>query len=652
MAAAPARPPDDPGRPASKRAGSPDCCWFARPHRFRELLASRSGAAAQTAAFVFLWLSDALEHPLVNKSAYECCGDLWPWERTELPESVAKFLYGHALPELSPEILPSEGDEVSLSPLACGPQTRPQARPPAPSRRRLRGPSAMLQPKRLAQPPWYASDSEKFSESETRRGVCAGECERAAARVCCADGGAFRARARAAARVQVPLAPPAELLLAGLAAGAPAQILSLRTPARARSCRAPPAEPAAPRLALCETTSASFARSLIAPPRLRSGGTSGGAFRAPRRSACSPRSARSSRSARATASGPRSSARRAATSSASTPLTGATTSTRFPRRPPAPALPLSLPLSLSLSLSLPMPLPLPQPLPLPLPPAHSCCSSKPTPPAPARTGRARTGRDGCRALRGGAAGRARADRGAPRAGASAHVARLPRARGVRHGVPRGVRRRHARARRRMAGPCAHAHAHAHAHARARAHAHTHMRMHTHTHEHEHTRTRTRTRRGRGARVTVTSARRGDRGARMGATRPGSGSTGKASPRSSRRRCPAPAPRASDAGGGGGEGIHPRVACPTVGGTVGRTVGGGGVEEWLLCPQVESHFAEETVLRLPNWPLFSDCLMVWRRKSLEALMAQAEPVGGVAAGGDFLAAFFAGPVRPLRARARL
>ena len=637
MAAAPARPPDDPGRPASKRAGSPDCCWFARPHRFRELLASRSGAAAQTAAFVFLWLSDALEHPLVNKSAYECCGDLWPWERTELPESVAKFLYGHALPELSPEILPSEGDEVSLSPLACGPQTRPQARPPAPSRRRLRGPSAMLQPKRLAQPPWYASDSEKFSESETRRGVCAGECERAAARVCCADGGAFRARARAAARVQVPLAPPAELLLAGLAAGAPAQILSLRTPARARSCRAPPAEPAAPRLALCETTSASFARSLIAPPRLRSGGTSGGAFRAPRRSACSPRSARSSRSARATASGPRSSARRAATSSASTPLTGATTSTRFPRRPPAPALPLSLPLSLSLSLSLPMPLPLPQPLPLPLPPAHSCCSSKPTPPAPARTGRARTGRDGCRALRGGAAGRARADRGAPRAGASAHVARLPRARGVRHGVPRGVRRRHARARRRMAGPCAHAHAHAHAHARARAHAHAHAHAAG----------------ARGARDSDERAAR-RQGRTYGSYAPGLGQHGQSFSPQFQAEVPCARPACLRCWWWGGGGHSSKSSLPySRGHGRGNSRGGGGglrsgffVRRWRATSRRRRCCGSPTGRSSPT--------ASWSGGASRSRRSWPRPSrwGGVAAGGDFLAAFFAGPVRPLRARARL
>lgn len=85
--------------------------------RFKRLLASQRGASAQTAGFVFLWLSDAMAHPLVNKCAFQGCGESWPWEICELPESVAKFLYGNSLPELSPTLLPDQGDEKGANEL-------------------------------------------------------------------------------------------------------------------------------------------------------------------------------------------------------------------------------------------------------------------------------------------------------------------------------------------------------------------------------------------------------------------------------------------------------------------------------------------------------------------------------------------------------
>ena len=52
--------------------------------------------------------------------------------------------------------------------------------------------------------------------------------------------------------------------------------------------------------------------------------------------------------------------------------------------------------------------------------------------------------------------------------------------------------------------------------------------------------------------------------------------------------------------------------------------------------VTATYVEEAVYRLPNWPLFLDCVMVYKRKSLETLMA-AQGAGG--AGGDDLVSMF-------------
>jgi hypothetical protein len=56
------------------------------------------------------------------------------------------------------------------------------------------------------------------------------------------------------------------------------------------------------------------------------------------------------------------------------------------------------------------------------------------------------------------------------------------------------------------------------------------------------------------------------------------------------------------------------------------------------------YDEECVLRLPNWPLFLDCVMVLKRKSLDALI---EAESRKEETPDILSAFFSGYMTRLR-----
>jgi len=62
-------------------------------------------------------------------------------------------------------------------------------------------------------------------------------------------------------------------------------------------------------------------------------------------------------------------------------------------------------------------------------------------------------------------------------------------------------------------------------------------------------------------------------------------------------------------------------------------------------EVAAVYHEHAVFRLPNWPLFADCAVVYKRKSLEELIQQQTPAS---AGQDLLAAFFAGSHDPFAA----
>ena len=49
--------------------------------------------------YIFAWLADQLSHPLVDKGVFKGREAAWPsQEITELPDSVAKYLYGTAIP--------------------------------------------------------------------------------------------------------------------------------------------------------------------------------------------------------------------------------------------------------------------------------------------------------------------------------------------------------------------------------------------------------------------------------------------------------------------------------------------------------------------------------------------------------------------------
>ena len=62
-------------------------------------------------------------------------------------------------------------------------------------------------------------------------------------------------------------------------------------------------------------------------------------------------------------------------------------------------------------------------------------------------------------------------------------------------------------------------------------------------------------------------------------------------------------------------------------------------------QVAAVYRESQVFRLPNWPLFADCVAIYKRKSLEELMQQQDPRVD---GHDLLAAFFSGAHDPFAA----
>ena len=62
-------------------------------------------------------------------------------------------------------------------------------------------------------------------------------------------------------------------------------------------------------------------------------------------------------------------------------------------------------------------------------------------------------------------------------------------------------------------------------------------------------------------------------------------------------------------------------------------------------EVAAVYEEQAVYRLPNWPLFLDCVMIYKRKSLEQLMAAQTPGNH---GDDLLSSFFSGGHDPFAA----
>lgn len=62
-------------------------------------------------------------------------------------------------------------------------------------------------------------------------------------------------------------------------------------------------------------------------------------------------------------------------------------------------------------------------------------------------------------------------------------------------------------------------------------------------------------------------------------------------------------------------------------------------------EVSAAYCEHEVFRLPNWPLFADCVVVYKRKSLEDLMRQQDTAAG---GQDLVSAFFSGAHDPFAA----
>ena len=55
---------------------------------------------SQIACLLYIWLADAVMHPLVDQACVVGLEHLWPLKSARLPADIAKFLYGSGMPAL------------------------------------------------------------------------------------------------------------------------------------------------------------------------------------------------------------------------------------------------------------------------------------------------------------------------------------------------------------------------------------------------------------------------------------------------------------------------------------------------------------------------------------------------------------------------